>query len=265
LKKALIESRKNNNLIKICLAIFVSVCLICAGVFLYSEYQTNNIILPPSETADVSNDTEPDLVESVKENYADPELARAVAFGFGDYKTDNPTVTFAEFMTMLDKMVGLAANELKLAEWKWNFMEARKATNEMTRIQGIILLTSAAIVLGGEYAEFNTPHTYYNDMFNSMEKQILAEVRRGHSDFSLIPHNYFGQETDRGFTKEHYINPSFNDGDIAIRYGYARKSLYSHKTIMDYDEERNSMRYDEPFSYTEALLAVLRLYESKPD
>ncbi len=31
-------------------------------------------------------------------NYTDRELSRAVNFGFGTYRSDNPTVTYAQFM-----------------------------------------------------------------------------------------------------------------------------------------------------------------------
>lgn len=57
-------------------------------------------------TPDVSPESsQPNQPE--KTGYGDEELVRAAACGFGEYREDDSTVTYQEFMAMLDRAVTL--------------------------------------------------------------------------------------------------------------------------------------------------------------
>jgi hypothetical protein len=93
---------------------------------------------------------------SAGSSYTDPELARAVELGFGEYRADNPVVTFSQFITMLDKTVELA-DSTKLKAWQGipELQRARESSINMTRSDGIFSVFCAAEALGGDYARYN--------------------------------------------------------------------------------------------------------------
>ena len=188
------------------------------------------------------------------DNYGDPELARAVNLGFGAYRTDNPTVTFAEFMKMLDRTVELA-DASKLAEWKKRLPEARESDKKMKRWDGMSALIFAVETLGGEFLQmdiWSVPP--YDNMIDTWDDMIWDDMLAKYdSDFAII---YTDQKSTFGST--HGVSAWF--------YSWNRVSKYSGKTIFEIDLKTNSMRPKAPFSYTEALLAALRLADSKmPD
>jgi hypothetical protein len=50
---------------------------------------------------------------------------------------------------------------------------------------------------------------------------------------------------------------------VAYRYSFGRTSLASGKPLFEYNEAENSMLPDRPFTHNAALLAAIRLYDSK--
>ncbi|PHV72447.1 hypothetical protein CS063_02930 [Sporanaerobium hydrogeniformans] len=188
-------------------------------------------------------------------SYSDPELARAVTLGLGTYRSDNPAVTYEQFMGMIDRTVKLA-NKSKLAGWKAKFTNARKSKKVMTRFEGMMIVLNAANTLGGDYAEFYTNWSNINDKIG---EKVWDEIDKIDNPYKYIPNHYpYGGV---GFENDKYIY-EWDDCGVAYRYAFGRVSLYSGKTLFDYDTAKNSMRPDNKLLYTEALLAALRLYDS---
>lgn len=179
------------------------------------------------------------------QTYDDPELARAVSLGIGAYKTDNPIVTYEQFFKMLDNVVKIA-DALKLTAWKATLTDARKSKDSMTRYDGMFSLFLAAEALGGDYIHFTTDWVSTNNKIGEPWNDI-------HLD--LVFSSYYGQKV----TFESY---TWGYDATAYFYSFGRTSLYSGKTIFDYDPASNTMRPSEPLTYTEALMAALRLYDS---
>jgi hypothetical protein len=189
------------------------------------------------------------------EGYADAELARAVALGFGAYRADNPAVTYAEFFAMLDRTVELA-DASKLAAWRAALPEARRSADKINRFNGMVTIMYVATVLGEKYLSFNADWGALNDKIGipwdkCIEDDFLA-------DFSAKP------VEKKGFESTTYVF-DWGYGALAYFYGMGRASLGTNKTIFDYDANKNSMRPEEPLAYSEALLASLRLYDSAFD
>ncbi len=188
-------------------------------------------------------------------SYSDPELARAVTLGLGTYRSDNPAVTYKQFMGMIDRTVELA-NKSKLAGWKAKFTNARKSKKAMTRFEGMMLVLNAANTLGGDYAEFNTN---WSNIKDKIGEKVWDEIDKIDNPYKYIPNHYpYGGV---GFENDKYIY-EWDDCGVAYCYAFGRVSLYSGKTLFDYDTAKNSMRPDNKLLYTEALLAALRLYDS---
>lgn len=187
--------------------------------------------------------------------YADPELTRAVTLGFGKYRLDNPAVTYAQFMSMIDRTVELA-DKSKLKSWKIKYKSARTSKKVMTRFEGMMIVLNAAITLGGDYAEFNTDWVEIN---NKIGEKVWDEIGNIDKPYKYIPnHNPYGEV---GFKNDKYVY-QWDDCGVAYRYAFGRVSLYSGKILFDYDTAKNSMRPDKKFMYTDALLAALRLHDS---
>ena len=64
--------------------------------------------------------------------YEDRELARAVELGIGDCREREETVTYGDFLKMLDRVVELSCGAVP-AEWAELFPQARRSDREMTR------------------------------------------------------------------------------------------------------------------------------------
>lgn len=181
-----------------------------------------------------------------KTGYGDEELDRAVAYGFGEYREDDSTVTYQEFMAMLDRAMALTDPD-KAAEWARRFLVARQSTDPIDKGNAALAIFGAAETLGGEvysrnrhdhgegrYDEF-TPSSYWGD------------VRR-------VPVGYEGIDE----TEDAYF-----DGE-ALHYVTYRGSLISGRSVFEFDAE-GVFPAGEPLLYTEALRAALRFYESAID
>ncbi len=178
--------------------------------------------------------------------YSDPELARAVALGIGSYAEDE-AVTYKQFFAMLDSAVELADPSV-LPAWGQQLSDARASEAPMTRQEGMLAVFYAAQALGKEYAKTNTYWRELNAILGDDVSGIFTW------EYPLLP----------GWDKLGYIDgDQCNNQMVAAYYfSFGKASVCSDKTIFDYDPDMNSMRTSDPFTYTEALLAALRLYES---
>ncbi len=191
--------------------------------------------------------------------YGEAELDRALELGIGVYRETDEAVTFAEFMRMLDRTIELA-DSTKLKEWHTRLPEARESVEIMTRADGMFAILCAAESLGEKYARKN------------VENSGILWERLGN----------WGGKTGQEYQPNDIIFPRslqegiptilFNPQDDnenrrgdAITYSFGRMSYYSNRTLFDYEAAGNTMRVSDPFLYTEALLAALRLYDSGLD
>ena len=172
------------------------------------------------------------------------ELERAKEYGFMAGTDD--TVTFAEYMSVLDQMIGIC-DTTKVEEWQGKLTDFRKSNDKMTRIQGFYMMLCATETLGGEYFEYNAD-------WLSLNEKIGDKWGECNLDDELFPDIY-----DNIFIEGDQDRPR-----DAVLYFYAmgRKSLVSGKTLFDYDEKSNSMRTAEPLTTQEAVLSAVRLIDS---
>ena len=74
--------------------------------------------------------------------YDDFELARAVSLGIGQHKNTNDTITYADFVKMLDVVVRLSSEE-RFSDWVKVLDKARRSSQTMTRREGMEEVLSA--------------------------------------------------------------------------------------------------------------------------
>lgn len=207
-----------------------------------------------SNTSDDGNTSDPSAESSQPEQtnqpektgYDDEELDRAVAYGFGEYREDDPAVTYQEFMAMLDRAVALTAPD-KSAEWMERFPEARQSTDPIDKGNAALAVFSAAETLGGEVYARN-----------------LLDQGEGRYD-EITPSSYWGDARRVPVGYEGIDKTEDANFDVeAPHYVTYRGSLISGRTIFELDAA-GVFHSDEPLSYTDALRAALRFYESTLD
>lgn len=183
-----------------------------------------------------------DLPDSWKE-----ELLRADAMGFPMERLEQSTVSGREMAALLDRLVDHAAPE-KLAEWRALLPEFAAYEGPLTRFDAMAALFLAAQTIGDRWAE---PVESINQVWNALDMQW---------DFAAFSPELFPEAV----SGEMYTVPIWperkNYLDIAcLCYDLSRPSPVSGEFPFAYDGEANSIHYDTPPTYTEAVLAVTRL------
>jgi hypothetical protein len=194
----------------------------------------------------------PSFAASAAGSDIDNELARAVNLGIGAKPSSDPQITYAQFMKMLDHTVELADNSL-LTKWKKLLPEARKSEKRMTRFNGMLAIMYTADFLGGNYAEFNADWAHIHDSIGDVWGECVPD--------NDIWGNWPEKKVNAGFQKSRYTY-DWTYHALSYFYSFGRMSVVTKHTIFDYNAAKNSMRPAEKFTYKEALLAALRLYES---
>ncbi len=184
--------------------------------------------------------------------YRNKELAQAVELGFGAYRSNNPTVTYKQFMKMLDRAVELA-DASKLAKWKTCLPLARKSNKTITRFNAMLAVLYTANTLGSNYTEFNTEWGSLNTKIGEPWSSCIADTK--------IFGNWPFTKVSKGFVNDKYVY-DWDNYAVAYFYGMARSSHNTGNRLFDYDSAKNSMRPSVPLTYTEALLVSSRLYWS---
>ena len=183
--------------------------------------------------------------------YDDAELARAVELGIGQYRESDTAVSYADFLEILDKVIELSS-DADLAEWEGIFQNARKSNRTMTRREGMVAVYFAAESLGENYYQYNNTATgtqIFEEIASVDEWLFWDEM--WDCDYSLFPNVEAIPLNGEGS----YVNAGYF-------YSMNRASLSNGQTIFDYDSDAKSMRPADPFTYTEALRAAVRLYDS---
>ncbi len=196
--------------------------------------------------------TYPDVSQAAPLN---DEIDRALSMGIGEIRPEDTVVTYAEFFTMLDRIVELE-DPAKLPDWQAQFPQARASNDPMTRYEGMKAVLKCAVALGGDYLSFSVDWLPLN---NKIGEKVWNEIGRIQEPDRYIPNDYPYQ--GGGFAREDFSE--WDDSGVAYRYSFGRVSLASNQSIFDYDEAENSMLPDRPFTYNAAILAAIRLFESK--
>ncbi len=193
-------------------------------------------------------DTKPAKTPAPATTYSDTELARAVSLGIGSYAKNGP-ITYEQFFQMLDAAVKLSkANAL--AQWKKQLPKARVSTKTMRREEGMLAVYYAAKALGDDYCNTNIDWGITNDLIGE------GAWRKFSFNYPLF--------TDWNKSAKLGDDTWGNHVVAAYFYSMGRISLYSEKTIFDFDAVKVSMHPERAFTYEEGLRAALRLYDSKP-
>ncbi|HEX2944515.1 MAG TPA: hypothetical protein VHT96_01000 [Clostridia bacterium] len=219
----------------------------------FSIIMIYSVVLQTTSAAATSprSSTSPSALSPTEKPISDPELARVVKLGVGS-KFDNGTITFAQFLKILDKTVKLA-DPSKSTKWQKMLPEARKSSLPMTRSDGIVAVYYAAEVLGPKYYSFNV--FPWGALWEKMDHQRGASFRAYKPNEKLFP----------GLREKALLTWESEDWDrfsSSYLYSTARRSQFNGKLIFDYDEANNSMHPDLPLTNKAALLAALRLYDS---
>lgn len=179
-------------------------------------------------------------------SYSNPELARAVALGIGKYAKNAP-ITYKQFIQMLDVVI-TKANSAAMTQWKNKLPAARTSSKNMRRDEGMLAVFYAANALGADYNVTNYDST-----------EVSEKI--GDSDWNKMSWNY---SLFPGWDKPAKLGSDKWDNSMIAAYFYSREraSKYSGMTIFDFDPKSVSMRPEGQFTYEEALLAAVRLYDS---
>lgn len=185
----------------------------------------------------------------------DEELNRAESLGYGEIKADDAVVTYTEFFQMLDHVIELSQPD-KLTDWQAQNLEARAAADQMTRLEGMMAVLKCAVTLGDDYLTFSIDWLPLNDKIGV---KVWDEVDKVVDAYRYIPNDY--PYIGGGFAGNDFSE--WDDVSVAYRYSFGKLSAVSGQSIFDYDAEENSMLPNLPLTYNDAMLAALRLYESK--
>lgn len=235
-----------------------AICLILSIMMIFvmltgckTESAENSSTTPSIQPTQDTTATEENEEPAADITYDDEELARAVELGVGKYSADDKTVTFAEFMAMLDKVVSFAG-KYALESWQNILSAARESEKTMTRREGMVAVYLAAEAMGEDYYIYN----------NSSAGMMIFHEIEAVDDWIFWDEMWDGDYGMFPILDTATLNGEASYINAAYFYSMYRISMSNGKTIFDYDSEIKSMRPADPFTYTEALRAALRLYES---
>lgn len=223
-------------LVLVSLIVIVSLIACSSTPILYNPTASNE-----SESTQVQSDTtKPQITDN-------PEIKRALEFGFVPEELQaslDQTITFAEYSKLLESFITLQDPQLR-QEWLAVTEKASLSDEPMMREDGMLEILYAAEVLGAD--QVNTDWGVTN---NRLGEKVWDELSGSFPNFpSWTNKKTLEQEWDNYLVAAYF-------------YSFGRISLLSGKPLFDIDESIPSMRVNQPFTRAEAILSVLRLYES---
>lgn len=178
------------------------------------------------------------------------ELARTESLGIGSYNGLDRIITFSEFASMLDQLITLYGAE-RNSNWLTFYQNAVLSDAYMTRREGMVAVYLAAEAMGPEYYIYNDIPTGIA-IFQQLEDNGWPDFDAMNAgDYQLFPPIYVAA-----------LNGEDSYTNAAFFYSMRRVSRASGNTIFDFDSETRSMRPADPLTYSEALLAAIRMFES---
>ena len=201
------------------------------------------------ETTDPTQDTTPSQSQQTEIQPTEPSVsvlkgyeAYVDALGLSTEKLDNPTISGAEMVELLDKLVAYAAPD-KLTEWQGMYPVLRGSSEPLTRLDAMASLFLAVHHIGGDYTGVKIdPFPVAGTLNHNWDEDYL--------DWDL--YGGLGEEMDIGGGVSGYL-----DG-VSYYYNLGRVSIYDGEYPFAYDKGTNSLRVKDKTTFAEALLAVLR-------
>jgi len=183
--------------------------------------------------------------------YGEWEFDRALSLGIGEYREPDEAVTYAEFMAMLDQSVALA-DKTKLTEWQARLPKARESGNAVLRCEAALALYLAAETLGAVYVKAN--YIYYDSHVAHTNPQHPSfDAGMGKSEYDLFDSDFHDASVTKYFDNMYAAEAYYTM--------FSSLSIFTERPILETDGI--SARLGEKLTYAEALLAALRLYDSK--
>lgn len=182
---------------------------------------------------------------SVRAAAAEDELTRAMGLGIVSELPGDEPISASAFFAMLDRAVERTDGDA-LTDFQALYPAARISDALLTRYDGMVAVLAAAECL--DSATLNVDNWF--ELHEQMGMETCWDTIRWNVE---LFGETWGSSVDG---MEWYREAS------AYFYSFGRRSVYSGRTIFDYDAESNSMRTDQPFTHEEAALAALRLHDS---
>lgn len=184
------------------------------------------------------------------------EYDRAIWYGFVDKEfsqNKNKTVTWREYCTMIGAMLSLK-DEILGAQWQELASLALNSDGEMVRDQGCFALYRAAELMGEELNDGGIRSVSTNPH--------LLPSNDGNLPFSWDYTPFTGEGNDMWIFEDTYegLFGTMNYINAAMMFCQYRMSLCSFETLYDTQKDITG-----PLTVKDAVLSVLRLYESDPN
>lgn len=199
----------------------------------------------PTQTRPTEPSAE-DIIHSLEQpDLWKQELLYASELGFPMDKVQQKTISGAEMAELLDHFIEYAAPD-KLDEWKALLPNLRTHQGVLTRFDAMGALFLAARMVGSDWSEFKEDFT-----------STMNRLQFPWDDY-YFTEGLFGEHDSPKYTVPDRGNSNYLDG-ASLPFNLSRKSSISGESPFAYDIEANSIHeYDRP-TYTEGLLAVVRL------
>ncbi len=181
------------------------------------------------------------------------ELHHAMELGLPMDKVQQDKVSGKEMMELLDWFVNYAAPD-KAETWKEQLPIIRKSNARLSRFDAMIALFLATEHIGGVYSGHN---------YSIME--MYAGINHSwDADYNLSRELFGGFDAN-----EQYSCGAIGEGYLdaaTYYYNLARVSIFSGEHPFPIDTDTNSFTFDNPPTYAEAMLAIVRVISSaNPD
>ena len=176
------------------------------------------------------------------------ELNHAIQLGMPMDKVQQETISGKEMMELLDWFVNYAVAE-KTGSWKEQFLTIRKSNARLSRFDAMTALFLATEHIGGIYSGHNySIMEMYAGINHSWDADYVSwELFDGFEAHGQYSCGVFG----KGYLDE-----------AAYYYNLARVSNFSGEHPFPLDTDTNSFTFDNPPTYAEAMLAIVRLISS---
>lgn len=178
------------------------------------------------------------------------EIKRSLDLGIvpkeiqGDY---DKNITYKQYCEMLTNMISKYDSSY-LVKWKKIISTAGKSNDKMLREDGILAMSYAAVLMGINNLNWQ----------NDTDLGISQEEMDGQMKQLSWNYRHFKNWEKIAYP---YCNSNYMWGGVLF---FAQKrSIISMQTIYPYDYKAHSMHLNEPLSRSDAILAVLRFYESQ--
>lgn len=228
----------------LCLLLVVGLVLgMLSGCANNQAEQTNPMQETPATetTAEIINKLDiPDLWKQ--------ELNHAIQLGMPMDKIQQETISGKEMMELLDWFVNYAAPD-KADTWKEQLLIIRKSNARLSRFDAMTALFLATEHIGGIYSGHNYS---IMEMYAGINHSWDADYVSWELFDGLEAHGQYSC----GVFGEGYLDAA------AYYYNLARVSDFSGEHPFSLDTDTNSFTFDNPPTYAEAMLAIVRLISS---